>query len=382
MEEKKKRILDLVEQGILTSEEALVLLERLNEQSPTEEATKERATFTKEKKSDEPFTEEKKREQPFTSGSNKTFFDEVAKDLAQVGSQFMGFMKTAVDQVKDFDVKNAAVVHETLQEERTFAAEDVERLSFDLAHGDVAITSSERSDIHVTFDVDVYAPMPKAEAEEHFARYVQAVVQKETLYISSQWKLANVKVTLQLPKKTYDRLHIGTNKGDVVIGDVTTRILNIDTIAGSVTVDAVDFTDSTIETKHGKVKVTNSIGRTLDVDTVNGEVSVHSSLEEVELESTNGNIIFTATNRLRKLDVDSSLGTIEVYVPKTLTFKGEAETKIGQLDVRLDAARYEKEEREFFQKEIKFAQDGVTDEANIDLDTNVGTVLVRHTTVE
>ncbi len=372
MQEKKKRILDLVEQGILTSEEALVLLERLNERSATEQPTEERTTFT----------EEEKREEPFTNGSNKTFFDEVAKDLAQVGSQFMGFMKTAVDQVKDFDVKNAAVVHETLQEERTFSAEDVERLSFDLAHGDVAIASSERSDIHVTFDVDVYAPMPKAEAEEHFARYVQAVVRKETLYISSQWKLANVKVTLQLPKKTYDRLHIGTNKGDVTIGDVTTRILNVDTVAGGVTVDAVDFTDSTIETKHGKVKVTNSIGRTLDVDTVNGEVSVHSSLEEVELESTNGGVIFTATNRLRKLDIDTSLGSIEVYVPKTLTFKGEAETKIGQLDVRLDEARYEKEEREFFQKELKFAQDGVTDEANIDLDTNVGTILVRHTTVE
>lgn len=370
MQEKKKRILDLVEQGILTSEEALVLLERLNEKSG-EEATKER-----------PFTEEKKEEEPFTNGSNKTFFDEVAKDLAQVGSQFMGFMKTAVDQVKDFDVKNAAMVHETLQEERTFPVTDVERISFDLAHGDIAITSSEREDIRIAYDVDVYTPMSKEEAEKHFERYVQAVVQKETLYVSSQWKLANVKVTLELPKKTYDRLHIGTNKGDVVIDHVTTRILNIDTVAGGVTVDAVDFTDSAIETKHGKVKVTNSIGRTLDVDTVNGEVSVHSSLEEVELESTNGTVIFTATNRLRKLDIDTSLGAIEVYVPKTLAFKGEAETKIGQLDVRLDDIRYEKEEREFFQKEMKFIQDGVTDEAKIDLDTNVGTILIRHTTVE
>ena len=89
MNDERKRILEMVEKGIISAQEAITLLEALEKQQSSYNDQGQYQSC---------------KEQDFI----KTFQEEVKEfrsDLTQLGSLFVDMMNTAVKKVKDFDVK-------------------------------------------------------------------------------------------------------------------------------------------------------------------------------------------------------------------------------------------------------------------------------------
>ncbi len=369
--DQKTRILKLVEENKLTAEEALVLIEAIDQKNTTNEVSSNST-------SDRQSTEEKQKPQDETQ-SAKSFFDYMVKEVTEVGQQAFDFMKTAVDQVKEYETSQVEKGREVARHETVYPRGTIERLSFDVERGNVTITSSDRENIGLSLVATTKEALTNEAAEQNFDRYVQATSKDETLYVYSQWKEADVEIVLDIPKDTYDRFHIGTKRGNVTVRHATVRHLDIETKAGTIIVDTFDFTDAVLRTKSGKIEMKGSIGRTLEAETLNGAIYVDSSIEDVDLESKSGRVTFTGTNTLRKLEIESPLQPIEVYVPKTLTLKGKAETKFGRIDIRLERPEYIESDNELLQKEVKFGQEGMTEKAELDLESALGSILVAHT---
>src|SRR4051812_6306909 len=90
MQEERKRILDMVENGTITAQEALALLEELGKQSAP--------IISLEK-------EEPKQEQTHAQNKhqNADFIEDLKRDFTVMGERFMQFMQGTVDKMKEFD---------------------------------------------------------------------------------------------------------------------------------------------------------------------------------------------------------------------------------------------------------------------------------------
>ncbi|MER2006942.1 MAG: hypothetical protein ABS939_05770, partial [Psychrobacillus sp.] len=91
MQEERKRILDMVENGTITAQEALALLEELGKQ----------ATIVTPQVNTQKFEEEKKTEQ--VKQGSADFIEDLKRDFTMVGDRFMQFMQGTVDKMKDFE---------------------------------------------------------------------------------------------------------------------------------------------------------------------------------------------------------------------------------------------------------------------------------------
>ena len=108
MQSKRKRILAMLENGTITTEEALTLLENLgesqvdnNENASELKIEKPQITFEKESEKQSTKNEEKRSaSEPTQNGepSMDEFLEDLRKDFTHVGDRFMQFMQSAVQK--------------------------------------------------------------------------------------------------------------------------------------------------------------------------------------------------------------------------------------------------------------------------------------------
>ena len=112
MQNERKRILAMLENGTISTDEALTLLEKLGDSKQAEKMdSSQQETFTESEPKVEVFDNEKTfGEKDHESKRNRSgqpsmddFLEDLRKDFTHVGDRFVQFMQTAVQKVKAFD---------------------------------------------------------------------------------------------------------------------------------------------------------------------------------------------------------------------------------------------------------------------------------------
>ncbi|MFS8631215.1 MAG: hypothetical protein LOD92_08690, partial [Bacillales bacterium] len=102
MKDEKKRILELVQNGKLSAEEAIILLEALEkDQSSTEKKVDEAKTQESSAKAEETTQQEetKQEEKTGASSTSESFYSQVE----QMGEKLFDFLQNALNKIKDID---------------------------------------------------------------------------------------------------------------------------------------------------------------------------------------------------------------------------------------------------------------------------------------
>lgn len=371
MQEERKRILDMVENGTITAQEALALLEELGKQ----------ATIVTPQVNTQKFEEEKKTEQ--VKQGSADFIEDLKRDFTMVGDRFMQFMQGTVDKMKDFEFEMK--FNDPVTFEEKFVKQDVQfdDISINLTNGKVNIFPSEEPFAHATVKVKSFKNSTEDEARKRFQEEFIFTTEGNKLRVYSDMKTISVQVALFVPEKEYNHISARLFNGDFVAQNLEANTFKIKTTNGKVELENSKFHRADIETVNGSVQLQHVEGDTVEVETMNGRIYVDGKLKEIEGSSVSGHVILTTKDKeARKIEGTAVAGTVEIYVPKDISLKGETTTQLGRIDVQLTDVTQLNQSEQVLNKRVAFTKvvDSEKEPLRIYGDAKTGSVVVRYTT--
>ncbi|HHV75615.1 MAG TPA: DUF4097 domain-containing protein, partial [Thermoanaerobacterium sp.] len=353
MDNERKRIIKLVEEGAISAEEAITLLEALNKkQSSTTTESQSNAVPlppTNEQSSHQEQQSESKKTTGFEDIFGKNFnnkefskkmdeiVNEVKEDLTEFSKSMMGVIGTAFKKLKELDIEfplsNPKVEFE---KQYSFNGDEVRGIEIEIPNGKVEAVRSDSNELKVvakvkTFAIDNDEDKTIAEFERDFVRFNDG-----KLELKCPSKLTQVNVQLSIPEKQYDIVLMKLLNGGVSIDGVNAKLVKLRTYNGPIKYAVGQFENADVESGNGPIEIVHVKGEDLEVQTVNGRIYIDGELREVEAESANGAVIVTTNDKnARKVKAQTVAGAVELYVPKNVSINGTASTNVGKIDLGL-----------------------------------------------
>lgn len=402
MQEQRKRILQLVEDGTISAEEAIVLLEKLSAQKESTPPPAQPVTPpVLEKKSEEPvFTaepfEETKNEKRQTTGFEdifgKSFNDkdfnkkmdefmgDIKKDLSQFSTRMTGIIGAALTKIKDLDIETPFGEKVDFAKSYAYPAADIRSLELDIANGKVELVKA--SEDLITVQVDGKTPL-KGTAEETITQIAEDLIKVTDgkLFLQSTNKFTQLKVKIAIPEKHYDVVIVRLLNGGISMENLDVKLLKARTYNGGIRVEHTKFDHAELQTSNGAVETRHVIGEDLEIETANGRIYVDGDLKEVEAESMNGHVVVTTSSAAaHKIKARALAGSVELYVPKSVALDGQIFSNFGKADVGLSDVKVYEEEDQLLLKSVRFTKELEGAKLlKITGESRTGTVLVRYT---
>ncbi|MEK5068553.1 DUF4097 family beta strand repeat-containing protein [Sporosarcina sp. FSL K6-1508] len=392
MQNERKRILAMLENGTITTEEALTLLETLGQTAHEDNATGTKQTTEDAQKTEEQYSEHKQtKADPFEktephaehkeSGhpSMDEFLEDLRKDFTNVGDRFMQFMQTAVQKVKSFDFESPFGNAVTFTHSIAKPATEIEEIIIDIDNGKLTIHTGETEDIRADFTVKMYNSESEEKAKSDFLDKLLFVNDEGKIRISSDLKMVQVNVELFIPKKDYARISARLLNGSFKMRDAAAETVRVKTANGKIEIAGLAFKTGEFETVNGSIGLTGMTGASIEAETLNGRVYIDGAVKDVEAQSLNGHVVVTTTDRAaEKIDAKTMSGSVEIYIPADIALSGEIASNMGRLDLQLDDVDRTVEQEQLLQRTIRFKKniEGNVSPLHISGEAKTGSVLV------
>jgi len=340
MKEQRKRILKMVEQGKLTVEEALTLIEELDKSSKLMDEKQEQV-FTD--LSTEVNPDEQKRER----STHETF--QSTKD------KIFDFVDSAFKKIKELDLdlnfgKYSEVSH-IFQHNET----SINYMDIDISNGNVSIIPWDQHDIRVECHAQVYKGETQEEARQNFLKDVMFDVRGDRLYFVTSQKWIKLKVKVFIPQADYDQVDIRLFNGSFEGKDLSVKKCKIKTANGKITMERVKSEEFEAETANGAIQFTGSEVVKLDAETLNGAIHIDGDFQKVELQSFNGDIDCRLNGPACEwLEANTTTGAIKFSIPDQYSVNGELKANLGNFKVDLEGIQIIEEKSELIQKQLSF----------------------------
>ena len=398
MQNERERILKLVENGTITAEEAIKLLEALSNQK--ESTTQSLVTPVKEEPKveqatkEEPIFEEKRKTTGFEDLFEKTFnnketnkkmddfMNDLKDDLSQFSTRMVGLLNSTFSKVKDFDIESPFGEKVEFDNTYAFPASEVSGFNFELANGKIDVVKSMDETVQVDIHVKTTLHGSKEETEAKFTEGL-VVLRDGKLEIATDNKFAQVKVRLAIAEKHYDVFVARLLSGSVAIEELDAKLIKAKTFNGLLRLENAVFAHAELQSTNGAIEVRNAVGDDLEAETANGRIYIDGELKEIEAESVNGHVVVTTkSEKAHKIKARTVAGAVEIYVPKTVALDGRVVSNFGRADVGLSDAVMHDEEEQFLLKSTRFTKQ-LPDATVLKLvgESRTGTVIVRYTTM-
>lgn len=378
----KERILKMLEEGKITSEEAIELMSALNAKSePDKKETGRKAeseeSYSRESSSlfgdyvgqfvdefnkyvnkdkvNDTYTNVKGK---FSNGRQaKQMFDGLEKAFDSVGSSF--------DSVFSQGPKNRLI--ETVDQ-------PFNSISVDIANGNVELKPAERGDV-VKFEVTPF--YRKLDTKKNYFQDIICDVKNDELVIVSDVKSARVNVIIEVTEETLRRIILSTSNGNVKISDKSFTDLTVDLLNGDIELNQVEAKNAFIRTSRGSIKVSEGQYKGIEIVSMLGTI-LTDNLDAKTIDiSSNGSVNIALKKETEEATINSNMGSINISVPNGRELEGRLSTVLGQINYppELDA-RYMKQQDIGF-KELMLVNN--TDEPGMFLEvgTKVGSVTLH-----
>ena len=389
----------MLENGTITTDEALTLLEKLNgeqtqgqEKSETSQSSTETSQSSTETAEATPNSEQanqssgEKNKQSSSSGkqgqtgqSMDDFLEDLRKDFTNVGDRFMQFMQTAVQKVKEFDLDSPFGESILFSHTITKPMEKIDELLFDIDNGKITVQLTDEKEARAEFSVKAFNSESEAKAKEDFLEKVLVLTDENKLRISSKMKMTKVNVDLYLPQKTYEKLDVRLMNGSFDMKDAEVNKAHVKTANGRIEISNLVYQSAEFETANGEIRLTGLSGEKLSAETLNGRVYIDGDIKEVEAQSLSGHVVITTTNEeAKKIEAKTMSGSVEIYIPNKSSLSGEIASNMGRLDLQLNDVERTAEQDLLLQRSIRFKKEveGEKESLTIFGEAKTGSVLV------
>ncbi|WP_458411943.1 DUF4097 family beta strand repeat-containing protein [Schinkia sp. CFF1] len=365
MNEERKQILQMVESGKITVEEALVLLEAL----------------------DQPKQAGGQEDEPVSSTQPSTFvnYDSTQSSGEQKNykrpsfiDKFTDFIDSALQKIKDVDLDfnfgPYQEVHHIFQHRDVYLA----NINLDISNGNIKIIKWNEQDVRIECNAKIYNTHSLEEAKTYFLKNVRFSIDGDRMRFSVEPKQIKMNMVLYIPKSIYNEIQIRTFNGHVQGGDLDVHKLKVNTANGNIDFATVNGQDFEFETANGHIKIVDSISKEVEAETINGMINVYGAFEKVDLQSFSSNITCKLTDANSKMAlITTKTGSIDLFLPTELEVKGKIKSNIGGFKCELTDLEILEEKKDVIQKELTFiANRGKTGTLYIEASSNAGSITV------
>lgn len=341
MQEEKKQILKMVEEGKLTAEQALALLQELEKSQKTkeqkeEELLNELSTVVK-------FDEGKKEE------------DSYNYKVHSLKDKIIDFVDSAVKKLKDFDLDFNFGQSVDLSHVFQHGNVELRNLDIDVANGSVHVLPWDQRDVRIECEAKVYRAATQDEARASFIKDIVFNVENGTLHFAAHPKWLKVDAIIYVPKSEYDKVRVRMFNGPIKSENLNARTMKVKTANGKVTTSGLRGIKLEVETVNGKIKVEKSQVVDIDAETINGAIQLEGDFTNVEMQSFNGNASCKLASTFAEyIEAKTVTGGIDISIPEGLSVHGELKSNIGSFSVELDGIQIIEEKSEVVQKSLSF----------------------------
>ncbi|WHT49449.1 DUF4097 family beta strand repeat-containing protein [Sporosarcina thermotolerans] len=252
MQNERKRILTMLENGTISMDEALTLLEAMEKTAKDNYNQADEVVFN-ENKSDQGNDQSysKNRKDP----SMDEFIEDIKKDFVTVGDRFMQFMQTAVDKMKGFDFDKPFGGSTTFHHSIVKEADDLEEILIDVDNGNISVHATDATEIKADFVVKAYGGKSEEDSRKEFLDKLIFLVDEGKLRLLSDLKLIQVNVDLFIPKQDYKKISARLLNGHFSMNDITVDRFYTKTANGKVDLERIDFKEAEIEAGNGSIRL-------------------------------------------------------------------------------------------------------------------------------
>ncbi|SFB21979.1 MULTISPECIES: DUF4097 domain-containing protein [unclassified Bacillus (in: firmicutes)] len=362
MKAERLRILKMVEDGKLSVDEALTLLESL-ESKPTGAP----ASFFEKKEQDSVKFEEAKKEESV----NHKF--QTAKD------KIFDFVDTALKKIKDIDLDlnfghSIEVSHVFQHSDAVFKDLDVE-----VANGSVKLIPWDQKDVRIECHAKVYRVETPQEARDHFMKDVSFALDGDKLRFHTSQKWMKLDAVLYIPQTQYDRVRIRMFNGPVSGEELAVNDYRVKTANGKIELAGISGKRLEAETANGQILIKRSKIDKLEAESINGAIKLDGDFKFAELQTFNGNLTcHLNSDRCESIVAKGATGNIDLYVPVGVALHGDLKTNLGGLNVLVEGVQITEEKSEVVQKALRF-QSVMPSERQLKIfaDTKTGSVHIK-----
>ncbi|ANZ94923.1 MULTISPECIES: DUF4097 family beta strand repeat-containing protein [Brochothrix] len=388
MENERKRILEFVKQGVITTEEALVLLENM--------AKKEGATVAEEKvnRTDSQNQEQNKRTEPQNGKAQSQYKrndsneweqhkEQSTKETSEgtdwnrMGDQIGSFMNDAFKQLKEVAVPFLKPAR--LERHFVYNKPTASNITLDVFNGHVEVVESDNEDIHLFVKAQNYKPIKQEDMESYFFKQTSLQNDDDNFVFKSPSKGIRVDVVLQLPAGKYDLISVKSLNGNISISELSCNDLLAKSTNGNIIIGKLDATDAEIQSVNGELRIDKATLRQIEMTTVNGPIHYTGDSKQVELQTKNGLI----NARIEGIDTEeakirTTAGTIKVAVPNDIGIDGDIRSNFGKIQLNLSDFDILQDEKDKVKKHTIFSKMPVSP-GNITLvcDSSAGNVQIE-----
>lgn len=365
MQEERKRILNMVKEGKLTVNEALVLLDELGASADSMK---------------------KKEEELFGELSTTVHFEEAKKEdsfsqqkYQSTKEKLFEFVDVALKKIKDFDLD--LNFGQSVEISHIFQQSDVylREMDVDLANGSVRIVPWDKRDVRVECEAKVYRVDTQEEARNRFLKDVTFAIEGQKLRFASQQKWMKIQATLYIPQAQYENVKVRMFNGSIDSENLEVDKYNVKTANGKINIFGMTSKYVDAETANGQIEVRDAKIEDLEAETINGAIKLDGSFKKVELQSFNGNIECSLTDTsCERIEAKATTGAIKLYIPEETAISGEVKTNVGNFNMDYKGVQVMEEKSEVIQKLVRFQPTIPTEKAaRIFADTKTGSITIK-----
>ncbi|HZH60946.1 MAG TPA: DUF4097 domain-containing protein [Metabacillus sp.] len=337
MKEQRKRILRLVEEGKLSADEALSLIEALEKEETVKE---EKITAL----STEVF------------GEKTAYTDhESAEHKQSIGNKLMDWVDSAVKKVKDMDLDLNFGKSIGLQHIFQFQGSSFQDIDIQLSNGSISLEPWSENDIRVECDVKVFRVENTEQARETFLAGVDCQIEGNRFVFFTEKKTMKINMIIRLPEQAYEQVKVKLFNGPIRGEDLRVESIKVKTANGVVSFSSLNGAKGEFETANGQIKLSDAQFDKLEMETISGHIQFNGSAEKVDAQSFNGNVQLKINDdRCETLYAKTATGNIDISVPEKSAVVGELKSNLGSLATHLKDVEVSFEKNETIQKELKF----------------------------
>ncbi len=341
-------ILKMIEDGKISAEEGMRLLESLKEDEKAQEEEQQESASAGSQHREEPLPP------PFTEGASG--WDRRAEEkMTSFASRFSEFVDDAVKRVKDADFDWNFGPSQRI--EHVFQHKDVLLREVDLhiENGSIELRPWEENDIRIECQVQVYRVRDEETARREFLQDAQFSFSNGKLQLESRKKSMKVNTIVYFPTNDVDRVQLYTFNGKISGDNLPVHYLKAKAVNGKISLDQVDAKEAHIETFNGPIHVRrlNSLDGTLK--TMNGTINVDAGRGNIHAESVNGTVHFRLAEASQsKAYVKTTTGSIHIAVPEGVKTEADIKTTVGAIHAQLPNLSIIEEKKDFANKRMTF----------------------------
>jgi len=333
LEQDKKRILQMVKDGTITIEEALSLLETLEEAEKISESTKQLSLDIDVEKNDSGPTDKKGK--PTLKDSIFSFVDKAFHKVKEIDIDF----HHSVDFSHVF-YENAQMLHE---------------INLEIANGSISLQPWDHSDIRMECKVKVYREKEIEEAKKKFLQGVTFQLKNGIFTFTSDQKLMKVETVVFIPSYRYEKIYTKLLFGNITIHELYAEEWIVKTTNGHIGGQWIEGNHATIESGNGRIELKHAFILKNETETINGSIHVEGKFHQLDLQTLTGRIFCHIHNRnIEKLFSKTVASPIHIQLSQGVVANGEVKTNLGNIDVSIDGIHITEEKKDFAQKKLCF----------------------------